>query len=219
MYRTPLALLGLVLLSVCNILVTEKPLFTAADEAGAPALKPGVWLIFEEDGCKFDETKPIDEWPDCAGGGVIRPGEVIDHDQKAPKGVFEHSPFVFAAGAPRIAQMQMKEQATAGVGDDQTTEKAVSYAYGAVRPTKLDDQGRIVAATYWFVLCGPPAPKDKNGDDSDLATLKPFPGVKMKPGDATCTTDSKTVVHTAAVASEAFKKAPLNARWLRDGDK
>ena len=216
MPRIALAFLGLVLLSGCNILVTEQPLFTAADEAGAPALKPGVWLIFQEDGCKFDETRPIDEWPDCAGGGVIRPGEVIDHDQKAPKGVFEHSPFVFAAGAPRIAEMQMKEQVTSGDGGAQTT---FTYAYGAARTTKLDDQGRIVAVTYWFVLCGPPAPKDKHGDDTALGTLKPFPGLKMKPGDATCTTDSKAVVRSAAVASEAYKKGPLNAKWLRDGDK
>jgi hypothetical protein len=215
MLRILVALMGLTLLSACNVLVTDKPLFSAADEAGAPALKPGVWLLFEGPGCKLDPRTPIDEWPDCAGGGMVRGGEVIDHDEKAPKGVWEHSPFIFAAGDPRIAQLQVKGQITTNAGS-QTT---LSYGYAGARPTKLDDQGRIVALSYWFVICGPPPPKDKNGNDSALGTLKPFPGLTMKPHDATCTTDSQAVVRSAAIASEAFKDGPAEARWLRDGSR
>ena len=215
MPRLLIAIAGLILLSACNAVVTEQPLFTAADEAGAPPLKPGVWLLFEQPDCKADLDLPLDEWPDCAGGGVIHPGEVIDHDQKAPKGVWEHSPFIFAAGEPRIAQLQVKEHVSSG-GEDQLK---LTYSYAGARATRQDAQGRIVALTYWFVVCGPPPPKDKDGNDTAMGTLKPFPGLRMKPGDATCTTDSKEVVRSAAVASEAYKQGPLDARWLRDGDK
>jgi hypothetical protein len=215
MTRILIALMGLTLLSACNALVTEKPLFTAADEAGAPAMKPGVWLMFEQPGCTVDVKRPIDEWSDCAGGAVYHPGEMVGHDSKAPKGVWEHAPFVLAAGDPRIAQVRIKIQVASG-GSQQSNQP---YGYGAARPTKLDPQGRIVAMTYWFVDCGPPPPKDKDGNDTAAGTLKPLPGLVMKPGDPTCTTTSKDAVRGAAKASEAWKTAPLEARWLRDGEK
>ena len=51
-----------------------------------------------------------------------------------------------------------------------------------------------------------------------MGTLKPLPGMEMKPGDAVCTTHSKDALRAAAKASEAWAEAPLpEARWLRDG--
>ena len=77
--RAALALAALFLLTGCNVVLTKAPLFTAADEAGAPPMKPGVWA-FEDADFKFDEHQPIVAWPDCAGGGVVGPGQIAGHD-------------------------------------------------------------------------------------------------------------------------------------------
>jgi hypothetical protein len=225
-----LALLCLAWLGGCNAVVTKTPLFTAADEAGAPALKPGVWLVFKQADCKFDESKPIDEWPDCAGGAVSRPGEVISHDAKAAKGVWQHDPMVLAAGDPRIAQVPVKTnvsaQADASASGGATASASASgggetrvYGYAGVAPTSSDSEGRITGLEWWPVQCGPPPPKNDKGEITVFGTLKPLPGMVMKPGEAVCSTDSTSALRAAAKASKAWAESIGTARWLRDGDR
>jgi len=228
--RACAALFAPALLSACNVVVTDKPLFSAADEAGAPQLKPGVWLIHKDDGCKLDETLPVEQWPDCAAGAVVKPGEISGYDRKESGGVWEHDPFVLAAGDPRIAQVLVEGgltvQASAEASGNATATASSSgggttraYGYAGVRPLRTDAQGFITAVTYWSVMCGPPPPKNKNGEDVALGTLKPLPGMIMKPGEATCTTKSQGPVRSAARASEAWKEASPEAHWVRDGDR
>ncbi len=228
--RGVLAIAALLLLGACNAVVTKTPLFTNADEAGAPPMKPGVWLVFTEENCRFEEKAPIDEWPDCAGGVVIRPGQVTYHESKAAKGVFEHDPFVLAAGDPRIAQVVMKTSvsvsadasASGGASANATASgggESQSYTYGALVPTKLDAQGRIIAAAFWPILCGPPPPQNDKGEEVAGGTLKPLPGMEMKPGDPVCTTSSTAALRGAAKASKAWADRITEARWLRDGDR
>ncbi|MFI4934224.1 MAG: hypothetical protein ACHP7N_06370 [Caulobacterales bacterium] len=218
------------LLGACNVVVTKTPLFTAADEAGAPPLRPGVWLIFTDGDCKFDESRPLLQWPECAGGAIVKQGEIAGHDRKADKDVWEHDPFIFAAGDPRIAQILTTENisvdasATASGGATASASSSgggqtQSYAYAAARPTKTDADGKITAITFWEVLCGPPPPKNKKGEDTAMGTMKPLPGMEMKPGDAMCTTTSTKALRGAARASEAWKEKALNAHWVRDGEK
>ena len=227
-----LALVGaaLGLLTACNVVMTEKPLFTQADAAGAPALKPGVWLFFEEPGCKVDESKPFPEWPDCAGGGLVGAAEIKGHKQDAPPDQLETAPYVLAAGDPRVMQIQVDvdlsahadvsasgEDARASGSTASASSHSQPYGYAAIRPTKLDSQGRIVAFTLWPVQCGPPPPKDANGDDTAPATQKLLPGLTMKDGDPVCTTTSTTALRAAARASEAWApQPPRDARWIRD---
>jgi hypothetical protein len=207
--------------------VTKAPMFTAADEAGAPPLKPGVWILFMQPGCKVDVRTPTDTWPDCAGGGRVEPGKISGHDSKKPKGVWDSMPFTLAAGAPRIAQVQIKQDLSVSADADQSSatdsKSQIVYGYVAVKPTKTDAAGQITAVSYWMVLCGPPPPKNKDGSDAALGTLKPLPGMQMKPGDAVCVPASKEAIRGAGKASEAWKdtqdQAQSEAHWLRDGDK
>jgi len=226
-----LAVASLAMLGACNVVVTKDPLFSQADSAGAPTLRPGVWLIFEQPGCKVDTSKPFVDWPDCAGGGLVGNGEIAGHKSGAPKDVLEKTPVVLAAGDPRIAQLpvdvDVSAQASASASGDATASasasgggKARPYAYAAVRPTKFDDQGRISAFRFWPIDCGPPPPKDKQGNDVAAGTLHPLPGMEMKPGDPFCSTRSKDALRAAAKASEAWADGPIpEARWLRDGDR
>jgi hypothetical protein len=216
------------LLSACNVVMTKEPLFTQADGAGAPTLRQGVWLLFKQPGCDVDESRPFTEWPDCAGGGYVAAANISAHKSKAPPDQLEDTPFVLAAGVPRIMQapvdVDLTVQADASASGDATASASASppvharpYAYGGVRATRLDDQGRIVAFTLWPVQCGPPPPKDKNGEDVAGATKRPLPGIDMKPGDAVCSTKSVSALRGAAKASEAWApQPPAEAHWIRD---
>lgn len=222
---------GLALLSACNVVMTKEPLLTQADGAGAPSLRPGVWMFFKDADCKVDESRPFTEWPDCAGGGLVTPGNVKGHKANAPPDQLEDTPFVLAAGDPRVMQLQvdvdLSMQAEASASGDATASASASppvhakpYGYAGVRPTKFDDQGRITAFTLWPVQCGPPPPKDKDGNDTAPATLKPLPGIEMKRGDAVCSTSSVSALRNAAKASEAWAPPGRgNSHWLRDAQR
>jgi hypothetical protein len=228
--RILIVLAGLAMLSACNVVMTKDPLFTQADAAGAPTLRPGVWMFFKQPDCKFDETKPFTQWPDCAGGGVVSAGSVRAHKSGAPPDQLEDTPIVLAAGDPRIFQARVdvdtSVQGDASASGDATVSTSSSsshaqpYGYGGMRPTKLDSDGRIIAFTLWPVQCGPPPPKDRDGNDTALATLKPLPGIEMKKGDPVCTTSSIPALRAAAKASEAWAPQPSGeSQWIRDAQR
>jgi hypothetical protein len=207
--RAALLLAALTVLGGCNVVITKTPLFSAADEAGAPAPRPGVWRFVVDPGCAVDEARPLADWPKCTGGAALGPGEAIYHDRDAARGVLVHEPFVFAAREPRIAQLRVVVS-----GDIKLEGDVTPYIYAGARATKLDDRGRIVAVSLWPVQCGPPR---AGAADGDTTTLHPAPGIQMKPGDAFCTATSATVLRAAARASEAWAEKPLTAHWVRDG--
>jgi len=224
-----LVVASLALLGACNVVLTKDPLFKPADAAGAPTLRPGVWLLFLQPDCRVDTRKPFVEWPDCAGGALVGDGEIAGHKSGAPPDALERAKVVLAAGDPRIAQLPVDIDTGAGASASASGGASASasvnggghaqpYGYLGVRPIKLDPEGRIVAFDYWPVACGPPPPKDKNGADVAAGTLHPLPGMDMKPGDPICSTTSKAALRAAAKASEAWADKPLpQARWLRDG--
>jgi hypothetical protein len=204
------------LLGGCNVVVTEKPLLTAADERGAPPLRPGLWRM-EDPKCPVDEALPLDQWPECAGGAVMSPGQMAGYDHKDGKAIWQRIPLVLAAGSPRIAQVAMNEEPPT------PSEPAKGYGYAAVKPMKFDPQHRITLIRYWIVQCGPPPPQRQEAPKSDrlpaLGTLHPLPGMKMKPGEAVCTTDSVKALRAAAKASEAWDDEHHTAHWVRDGER
>ena len=194
---------ALTLLTGCNAVVTKTPMFTQADEAGAPALRPGLWRFITDPDCKVDESLPLAEWPECGGGVVLKPGTAGYYDHKTEKPVWTVQPFVIAGGTPRIAQAQV-------VVSGDVKLDASPYAYAGLRSTKLDPQGRITAFAFWVVQCGEPS------SDGDHVTTHPLPGMDIKPGDPVCATTSADALRKAAKASEAWSPKPLSARWLRD---
>ena len=202
-----LALSGLgLLLGACNVVVTKEPLLTAADEAGAPPMRPGVWRMEGLDQpCQVDESRPLIEWPKCAGGVVIKQGAVGFYDRDGETPAWTSQAFVLAAGMPRIGQAQAKISGDVKVGSD-------PFIYFGAQPTKNDAVGRITAMSIWPVQCGPPPPGDKAE-----STAHPLPGIEMNPGDPVCTTSSVAVLRAAAKASEPWVPKTVHARWVRDG--
>ncbi|HEY4028853.1 MAG TPA: hypothetical protein VGM25_00790 [Caulobacteraceae bacterium] len=235
--KTALALAAAMTLSGCNMVMTDKPMFTAADGSGAPPLHPGVWRN-EKLGCDFDETQAQDKWPLCS-------------DAQAGVG---NSPFwQEVSGDPVLLQTPL---ALPGAKASET-----KYFYVAVRPLKLDPSGRVVAMKSWPVRCGPPPPlpalpapaptgaqrKPDGMTEAEWADLQakltklradseklqaqlnrvaptknPLPGLKMEKDTGACTPDSVASLRNAAKASEAWADEGAVSHWVREtgpGDK
>ncbi|MBA3811030.1 MAG: hypothetical protein H0X27_05180 [Caulobacteraceae bacterium] len=200
---------ALALLSACNVVITPAPLLTRADEAGAPAPRPGLWRFDGDADCRVDESRPLIEWPKCGAGAVLNAGTAGYFERGTGVPVWTTQPLILAAGAPRIAQAQVKFSGDVKV-------EGATYAYAGVRATKLDDRGRVVALSAWPVQCGPP-PLAGEGGGAAAGTAKPLPGLTMKRGDPVCSTTSKSALREAAKASEAWAPNSLNAHWVRNG--
>jgi hypothetical protein len=61
-------------LSGCNLVVSEEPWFTEADAVPMPVLRDGLWRS-DDAGCRVDESKPAERWPDCAEPLFVRGAE------------------------------------------------------------------------------------------------------------------------------------------------
>jgi hypothetical protein len=215
--RRALALAVLVLLGACNMVVTRDPVFSKADAAGAPALRPGVWNGDPKDDCKVDESKPLSEWPSCASGFVVMDEHRLGNfNDQGGKHVWTTTDYVLAAGEPRVLQVYF----TAGTDPMMPA----AYFYAAYRPTKFDDQGRVVAGRSWFVICGPPPPAPASGDAGGkqrTGTLHPFAGLTMDSDGNNCAPDNPAALRNAARESRTLTAAKdlSGSHWVRDGEK
>jgi hypothetical protein len=223
------------MLGGCNMVYAEHPLFTVADAAGAPQLRPGVWATRKAD-CAFDSAKPAKDWPECASATIVSADSVGGLDDK-------RMGYVMAGGDPRVMQL-------AFTPDD---DKPTIYLFAGVRPLKSDAEGRITEARTWSVLCGPPpppkaeaeaeaeaqgeegadeaaaAPENETQEEMDAriqrdideqvnssVTREPLPGLEVK--DGMCIAREQGPVRNAAAASLAWDEGePSVIYWVRDG--
>jgi hypothetical protein len=201
-------------LQACSMVGAEKPLFAAADAAGAPPLRPGLWAM-PETGCQgFDPAQPADKWPGCANMIIVRTGTVGGDEHEDDGSIKKRElAYVLAAGDPRILQL--------AAPDDRKPDEP-PYLFLGVKPSKTDPEGRIIEGRLWLVLCEPIPTNDKM-----FAKHKPhpLPGLRpMKDGEG-CLADAQGPVRAAAAASEGWlRKADLEdaiitAHWVRDGEK
>jgi hypothetical protein len=215
--RVLLVLASLALLGGCNMLMTKDPLFSRADAAGAPRMRPGVWEQAPAADCTLDESQPLASWPSCASGFVVENDHTVGgFNQRDGKPVWSTTPYLLAAGDPLIFQIHLSDEAG-------PTPMPPLYVYAAMRPTRFDDRGRITAVTSWAVLCGPPPPADAKGPDGTSprsGTLEPAAGLTMDDAANDCTTTSQDAARHAAAASEHWTKPDgfTASHWIRDGD-
>jgi hypothetical protein len=231
--RFALTLSSLLLLAACdNQVVSESPWFTKAAEAGAPRLRSGLWITTypSQKKCRFDERRPSEAWPDCAGVFVVRDDEVLtlrrvdtDGNSKTRTYDWTRAIHILAAGDPRIDQFagcgEGSDESADGPAGPNASPEADRYCYDAVRPTRIDN-GEIVAVESWPILCGPwPINAQDGSQDADAVTTQPFPGLQMV--DRDCTADSESDLRAAARASEAIAIAmpfgAARAHWVRNG--
>ena len=91
----------IVLLSACNMVISETPMFAESDRA-IPAPKDGIWLA-DVDDCEFDASQPEAEWPECALWVAVRNS---GHELlvSGGKGQSQRLDYLIAAGNPSIIQ-------------------------------------------------------------------------------------------------------------------
>jgi hypothetical protein len=236
-------LVSSLLLSGCtNMVRSETPWFGPAEAASAPPLRDGVWAAVDPD-CRFDASRPLEQWPGCAQGRVFRGGEELElnvvesedeHGRRARSDYdWSSEAFVLAAGAPRIHQRACGEPglpkadppSAEGPADLSAVDEAVSrlvYCYAGLRADALDAEDRIVAFTTWPIWCGP-FPRRAEGEGGPNVTDAPFPGLTVV-GEH-CVASDVAALRAAATARETLPgsdevtEAPGSARfrWIRDG--
>ncbi len=192
-------------LSGCNMVLSEKPLFSKADTAQTPVFKAGLWAADDPD-CKFDIGAPKYDWPECARGNVVPEGQGVMVGKDGAE-------ILIAAGDPMVIQIHLPFSPLKKPSKD-------IYLYGAVIPLERDDKGQVVRVEAWPVECGPPPPKPVESgmpDPKAFVTRKPLPGLKLTEGN--CLATDPKVVRRAAAATRAWQEKPQQSRWVRDGEK
>lgn len=224
----------LFLLGACsNRVVSDRPWFTKEAEANAPRLRPGLWVAMTPDGlsgkkCRFDEETPFEAWPRCVSGFVVRDDETLqlEWSETTERGrttrtyFWDSSLHTLSGGDPIVDQVE-KCPGLRKIYDD-TSGKArdpAGYCFDAVRPTRLDAAGQVIAAVRWPVLCGPWPSKAQAKRSGKVVTAKPFPGLHVVYEN--CTADSKDSLRRAAKASETLaspnRLGPIETHWVRFG--
>ncbi|MFI4976912.1 MAG: hypothetical protein ACHP84_20450 [Caulobacterales bacterium] len=201
--RLALLLLAAVLLTGCNQVISQKPMFTAADQA-ALTLRPGLWRMDNPD-CRVDERMPATLWPTCAVSLGVRGSEIVTIAGGKADPDLNHTPWILAAGDPMILQLGRREPPHSS---GKPSEPA-SYAYFGVTVAATDRQGRIIALRGWPVACGPRT----TAAAPDAPPL--YPGLHAIDHD--CTTDDVAALRNAASATLAQGPEIQPAHWVRDG--
>ena len=195
--RQVLIVLAALLLTACNAVVSTKPLFSAGDARGAPALKPGLWAMIEGTDCAFDPANPPAQWPECADQ-VVFDGRLM----RAPDGDKLPLAYILAKGEPRILQLEMRDQE--GPAKPETL-----YFYLALEAEP--GGGAVTRAEAWLVQCGPPPPQGPGGRQNQGLTEHPLPGLEII--DKTCFADRVSEVRHAARESRPWGDHMM-LRWV-----
>jgi hypothetical protein len=224
--HTLLLLAAALMLGGCNLVVSQTPVFSAADATGAPPFKPGIWAS-PDPGCDFKASAPLDSWPKCANGSEIGPDAIIGTMQPTPATASSGDKagtgpkkvalrYVLASGDPRVLQVDLHIP-EAGLGE------LGFFYFVAVKPTAFDEDGRITAAQLWPIQCGPPPPPQTNQTANSSDTTKgavtehPLPGLTISNGE--CTPAGKAAVHNAATPSRAWADSIGELHWVRAAGK
>lgn len=181
-----LALLGL---GGCRMAVSERPLFTVADAADAPALKPGLWALVES-GCRFNTKAAPEKWPDCATPLALRDGAAVAVRRgESPR----RNAVLIAGGDPAVLQADATDE-------DGTSGR--KFAYFGLRPLAADADGTVTRARVWPAQC----PQAKA--DSDTCLIRGQAAARRAIAQS-----------EAGAYAGTPQDAGRTAYWIRDSDR
>lgn len=197
------ACLLILLLGGCGMAVSDKPMFAAADTAGAPQFEDGVWLIQDdEEACRVDAAQPVSRWPDCADWAVHRDGQWFERDGE--RGIATRAfktPMLVVGGDIALVQTEF----AAEEGPDE----APTYLFLAF-DNSARDAGKRRSMALWSVMCGTWPAGAKPADDGSSDGLVRFPGF-----DEECRPASQDVLRAAAAASRPADAKLQRFQWMR----
>jgi hypothetical protein len=198
-----------------NAVTSTKALFSAQDARGQAQPRSGVWGYSSSTKlptCKVDTSQPVATWDSCAGGFIVRPGEILSRDGPDKPLTLDYR-FVLARGAPAVFQVLV-------VSDK---DLAGRYYYTGMRPVKFDSQGRVIELKAWKAMCGPSPPEDPIGQGAKL-TDQMIRGLTADEHKENCVATSAAPVRVSVKASDAWAIKSgggvneMYVQWVRDGE-
>ena len=192
------------MLSACNVVVTKDPLFTPADEAGAPAAAAGPLASSTAarlQGRREPAVHRVARMRRWSGARRWQ-GRLLRAQIGEPG---------LDPAAARTRRRDAAHRPDPGRRRGDVKLETNPYGYAGVRPTRLDDRRphhrlRLLAGAMRA------AAGRRRGH-----TVKPLPGIVAKKGDPVCTTTSVAALRAAAKASEAWTPKrphrPLDPGW------
>jgi hypothetical protein len=199
-----------------NAVTSSKPLFAAQDARGQAQPRPGVWGYTSSTKlptCKVDTSQPEATWDTCAGGFIVRPGEILGQSTPGQPLALDYR-FVLAHGSPAVFQVLV-------VGDK---DLAGRYYYTGMRPLKFDKQGQVIELKAWQAMCGPPPPDDPTGRGAKL-TDRMIHGLTPDARKENCVATSAALVRVSVKDSDAWVTKSgggvneMYVQWIRDGER
>ena len=179
----------LVLLSACNVAMSDKPLFAEDRRSSRLLLEDGIWTLAKDE-CVANLSKPRTDWPSCVDWVIISHNKaVLGSDSNPDEGAED----VFIVdGKPPLLQARVTSK-----GD------APFYAYLVFRPAVVSPAGRVSTAEVWTVACGTPEP-------GNASKINPYPGFTEH-----CRTTSIAALRAAANRERPQSNDIATWKWLR----
>lgn len=205
MGRLLASLLILILVSGCDVAISEKPMFTEADTAGAPQFENGVWLLEEDSDCHVDAAQRVSRWPECANWVVVRNGQLFERVREGDIAVKRvENAILIVAGEVGLAQIEY-------ISSGGSAAEPPVYFFAAFENIGKPPTLPLRSITLWSVLCGTrDGTPGKAAADDEPGELVRFPGFGEK-----CQPASQDALRAAALASRPPGPPRLRAIWMR----
>lgn len=198
------ACLLILMLGGCGMAVSEKPMFTAADTAGAPILADGVWLMKDDPACRVDAALPVSRWPACASWVEHRDGQWSEPSGGTMPTVKPlENDILFVGGTIGLMQVGFKDGGTEWDGP--------TYMFMAFDNPAGGDKLKSIA--LWPVMCGTMI--DYKGA-AEQRNAMPVVKQRFAGFDEKCRPASQDALRAAAAPSRPHPSKLLRFRWVRE---
>ena len=205
MARLLASFLILILVSGCDVAISERPMFTGADTAGAPQFENGVWLLEEDSDCHVDAAQRVSHWPECANWVVFRDGQLFERVREGDIAVKRiENAILIVAGEVGLAQIEH-------ISSGGSAAEPPVYFFAAFETLGNPPTLPLRSIALWNVMCGTRAmePGEAASDDQSGELVR-FPGFDEK-----CQPASQDALRAAALASRPSGAPRLRATWMR----
>lgn len=197
---------GALLLSGCNMVVSDEPMLERSPNA--PVMKPGIWASADKTDCEYDSDMPVESWPECADPAIIRAdGAFLSANKETGK--WRVNDVVLGSADPTVVQVPLPTELM-GKG-----RSGPNFVYLAMRPASRDSEGRFTAIETWLIQCGPVDKEAmRTGEEGALVTQAPFAGLRIVDGN--CHAEDIAALTNAAAMSESLADKKGYVRWVKE---
>ena len=186
-----LLVVACVLVSGCNAVMADHPLFAESQRSTTLKLEDGLWYRVDSE-CDVDLAKPRDTWPHCADWMIFAGSKAVKASDTEPGE--EAEDLLFVDGNPPLIQAKVRTNGSETV-----------YGFLALEPKMRSASGKLILLDVWPVPCG-----TQEAGAGPSAKITPYPGISEE-----CRTDSTDAVRAAAPKGRTSNKDLVRWQWVR----